>query len=64
MVVPAVLTSGHHEAIHLWNYEQSLRLTARFRPDLLSAYLEKHRENKSIPPLTKKEYQILIQFLP
>jgi tRNA (guanine37-N1)-methyltransferase len=33
--VPAVLLSGHHVEIARWRREQSLRRTARLRPDLL-----------------------------
>ena len=33
--VPAVLLSGHHLEIARWRREQSLRRTARLRPDLL-----------------------------
>ncbi|MDH4059715.1 MAG: tRNA (guanosine(37)-N1)-methyltransferase TrmD [Aquincola sp.] len=33
--VPAVLMSGHHEAIARWRRERSLELTARRRPDLI-----------------------------
>jgi tRNA (guanine37-N1)-methyltransferase len=33
--VPAVLLSGHHAEIARWRREQSLRRTARLRPDLL-----------------------------
>jgi tRNA (guanine37-N1)-methyltransferase len=33
--VPPVLLSGHHAEIARWRREQSLRRTARFRPDLL-----------------------------
>ena len=33
--VPSVLLSGHHAEIARWRAEQSLRRTARFRPDLL-----------------------------
>ena len=35
--VPAVLLSGHHGQIARWRREQSLRLTAERRPDLLDA---------------------------
>ena len=35
--VPAVLVSGHHADIARWRREQSLALTARRRPDLLTA---------------------------
>ena len=33
--VPAVLLSGHHAEIARWRREQSLRRTARLRPDML-----------------------------
>jgi tRNA (guanine37-N1)-methyltransferase len=33
--VPPVLLSGHHAEIGRWRREQSLRRTARLRPDLL-----------------------------
>lgn len=33
--VPPVLLSGHHAEITRWRHEQSLRRTARLRPDLL-----------------------------
>ena len=51
--VPEVLFNGNHKLIHLWQYEQSLRLTKERRPDLFSAYLEDHTE------LTKDEKKIL-----
>ena len=35
MCVPDVLLSGHHAHIEAWRREQSLRLTAERRPDLL-----------------------------
>jgi len=35
--VPAVLLSGHHGQIARWRREQSLRLTARRRPELIAA---------------------------
>jgi len=35
--VPAVLLSGHHGEIARWRREQSLALTARRRPDLITA---------------------------
>ena len=36
MEVPAVLLSGDHGKVAVWRREQSLRRTARLRPDLLS----------------------------
>ncbi len=35
MKAPDVLLSGHHEEITRWKYEESLRRTAKRRPDLL-----------------------------
>ena len=37
LAVPAVLLSGHHGEIARWRREQSLALTARRRPDLITA---------------------------
>ena len=34
--VPDVLISGHHENIERWRHEQSLLMTAKHRPDMLS----------------------------
>ena len=39
MDVPEVLLSGHHKMIHLWQLEQSMRLTKERRPDLWQTYL-------------------------
>jgi len=35
LAVPAVLTSGHHEAVRKWRLKESLRRTWRRRPELL-----------------------------
>jgi tRNA (guanine37-N1)-methyltransferase len=35
MAVPEVLKGGNHAAIAKWRHEESLRLTAALRPDLL-----------------------------
>lgn len=51
--VPEILTSGNHEKIDLWRYEQSLRLTKGRRPDLFQKYVD------SQPELSKKERKIL-----
>jgi tRNA (guanine37-N1)-methyltransferase len=37
LAVPAVLLSGHHGQIERWRRDQSLRLTARRRPELIAA---------------------------
>lgn len=52
--VPEVLFSGDHEKIHLWQYENQLRLTKEKRPDLFEAYINAEHN------LTKKEKQILL----
>lgn len=36
MKVPDVLMSGHHENIEKWRHEQSLLMTQKYRPDMLS----------------------------
>jgi tRNA (guanine37-N1)-methyltransferase len=51
--VPEVLYNGNHKLIHLWQYENSLRLTKQRRPDLFEAYLRKDKT------LTKEEKKIL-----
>ena len=69
MEVPGVLVSGDHEKIALWQFEQSLRLTRKRRPDLFEAYCEKHREAltaRKLPgteSLSKKQVQVLKQVL-
>ncbi len=35
--VPEVLLSGHHAKINAWRRQESLRLTARLRPDMLAS---------------------------
>jgi len=39
MDVPGTLISGDHAKIALWNFEQSLEITAARRPDLLRSWL-------------------------
>jgi tRNA (guanine37-N1)-methyltransferase len=41
MEVPAVLKSGNHAAIAKWRHEESMRLTAALRPDLLDRVRQK-----------------------
>ncbi len=38
MGVPEVLVNGNHRLIHLWQFENSLRLTKKMRPELLEAF--------------------------
>ncbi|MBR4150419.1 MAG: tRNA (guanosine(37)-N1)-methyltransferase TrmD, partial [Firmicutes bacterium] len=51
--VPEVLTNGNHKLIHLWQFEQSLRLTKKNRPDLFAEYVATHNN------LTKDEKKVL-----
>ncbi len=39
LAVPEVLFGGNHRLIHLWQFENSLRLTKERRPDLFEAFL-------------------------
>ncbi|MBQ6260609.1 MAG: tRNA (guanosine(37)-N1)-methyltransferase TrmD [Firmicutes bacterium] len=57
MEVPEVLYGGNHRLIHLWQFENSLRLTRERRPDLFEKFLEK-REG-----LTKDEKKVLDRIL-
>ncbi len=56
--VPEVLVSGNHKLIHLWQYENSLRLTKARRPDLFAAYAERAGSSGD---LTKEEKKILAE---
>lgn len=56
MEVPEVLLSGNHQAIDRWRWEESLKITAERRPDLMEEYLDQPRE------LTRKERAILDKY--
>ncbi len=60
LTVPEVLVSGNHKLIHLWQYENSLRLTKERRPDLFAAYVEKAEK---LGDLTKEEKKILAEVI-
>ena len=51
LTVPEVLVSGDHAKIHLWQLEQSLRLTKERRPDLFRGYLKR---KDSLPKVERK----------
>ena len=59
--VPEVLLNGNHELIHLWKFEQSLRLTKGRRPDLFDEFVRNCESPES--GLSKKEKKILKQIL-
>jgi tRNA (guanine37-N1)-methyltransferase len=44
--VPEVLVSGHHENIHRWRLSESLKLTQKRRPDLLSSHPPSDEEKR------------------
>ena len=51
--VPEVLFNGNHRLIHLWQFENSLRITMNKRPDLFEQFV------KQAAGLTKDEKKIL-----
>ena len=59
--VPEVLLNGNHELIHLWKFEQSLKLTKERRPDLFDEFVRNAESPES--GLSKKEKKILNQVL-
>ena len=46
VVVPGVLTSGHHEAVRKWRLKEALRRTAARRPELLQGRVLTKEESK------------------
>ena len=58
MPVPEVLLGGHHRNIHLWQFEESLRLTYERRPDLFEIFLRNETED-----LQKDEKKVLEKIL-
>ena len=50
-VVPEILYSGNHQAIEKWRKKQSLRLTMKYRPDLLKDYVFTKEELKLLKEL-------------
>jgi tRNA (guanine37-N1)-methyltransferase len=55
MAVPAVLTSGHHEAVRKWRLRESLRRTWRRRPDLLEDRQLTREEAKLLAEVSHEE---------
>ena len=56
MAVPEVLISGNHRLIHLWQFEESVRITKERRPDLFEQFIKKS------DGLTKDEKKILEKY--
>lgn len=55
--VPDVLVGGNHRLIHLWKFEESLKITKERRPDLFESFI-KNQKN-----LDKEELKILKRVL-
>ena len=53
--VPDILYSGNHQAIDKWRRKQSLRLTKKYRPDLLKDYTYSKEELKLLKELESEE---------
>ena len=54
MVVPDVLTSGHHKNIEIYRKKESLRRTLTRRPDLLENYELSKEEAKLLDEIKKE----------
>lgn len=54
--VPEILLSGNHKFVDLWRFEESLRVTAERRPDLLRRYIDADHE------MSKAERKILDKY--
>lgn len=53
--VPDVLINGHHEKIRIYRKKESLRLTQKYRPDLLMKKELTLEEKKLLDEITKEE---------
>ena len=53
--VPEILYSGNHQAIDKWRKKQSLRLTKKYRPDLLDNYKYSKEELKLLNELESED---------
>ena len=53
--VPDILYSGNHQAIDKWRRKQSLKLTKKYRPDLLRDYTYSKEELKLLKELESEE---------
>ncbi len=53
--VPEVLLSGDHARIREWRRQESLRATARWRPDLLESAVLTDRDRKTLKELEKHD---------
>ncbi|MBO7238751.1 MAG: tRNA (guanosine(37)-N1)-methyltransferase TrmD [Elusimicrobiaceae bacterium] len=53
--VPQILLSGHHKQMQEWKHEQALKLTKKYRPDLLTtSQAKKAATKKAVKKVAKK----------
>lgn len=57
MDVPEVLVGGNHKLIHLWKFEEALKLTRKLRPELFEEFVKNRRE------LSKDEQKVMEKVL-
>jgi tRNA (guanine37-N1)-methyltransferase len=57
--VPAILTSGHHEAVRKWRLKEALRRTMRRRPELLADRQMSKEETKLLAEVRSEEAALL-----
>ncbi|MFL5757975.1 MAG: tRNA (guanosine(37)-N1)-methyltransferase TrmD [Chloroflexota bacterium] len=55
--VPAVLVSGHHEAVRRWRLRESLRRTLERRPDLIARRVPTAEESRLLEELGTEDSQ-------
>ena len=53
--IPEILYSGNHQAVDKWRRKQSLKLTKKYRPDLLKNYVYSKEELKLLKELESEE---------
>ncbi len=53
--IPEILYSGNHQAVDKWRRKQSLKLTKKYRPDLLKDYVYSKEELKLLKELESEE---------
>lgn len=55
--VPAVLLSGNHEMVRRWRRKESLRMTLKYRPDLLAQMVLNEEDKKLLEELKEDMHE-------
>ena len=55
--VPGVLLEGNHEAVEAWRRRESIKLTARRRPDLIAGAALNPRERRFANQIIKGSHE-------